>query len=155
MFMSFIIFNEISCPCACLNDNHLAFVFWFWLISSHHICFSFVVLFVSYVQLSLRFYLFIDLLVSSFFAISSSLNPVELIFPASPSPLCLLGFFSAEHMWHPPESLGQSRIHAEHVTSSPDFRQLWGICLLMMQRRGWGTFRDLTANCEIICAFNR
>ena len=36
----------------------------------------------------------------------------------------------AEHLWHPPESLGQSRIHAEHVTSSPDSRKLWGICLL-------------------------
>lgn len=53
-----------------------------------------------------------------------SLNPVELVFPPSLS-VCF-----AEHLWHPPESLGQSRIHAEHVTSSPDSRQLWGVCVL-------------------------
>lgn len=46
------------------------------------------------------------------------------------SPLLPSSLFLAEHLWHPPESLGQSRIHAEHVTSSPDYRQLWGVCLL-------------------------
>lgn len=53
-----------------------------------------------------------------------SLNPGWTRLPSSPS-VCF-----AEHLWHPPESLGQSRIHAEHVTSSPDSRQLWGVCLL-------------------------
>lgn len=54
-----------------------------------------------------------------------SLNLVELLSPPS------LPSLFAEHLWHPPESLGQSRIHAERVTSSPDSRELWGICLLM------------------------
>lgn len=53
-----------------------------------------------------------------------SLNPGWTRLPSFPS-LCF-----AEHLWHPPESLGQSRIHAEHVTSSPDSRKLWGVCLL-------------------------
>lgn len=66
----------------------------------------------------------------------ASLNPVEIVSPPSPAP-CF-----AEHMWHPPESLGQSRIHAEHVTSSPDFRQLRGVCLLTTYSRGWGTSGD-------------
>lgn len=44
-------------------------------------------IYLSHVQLSLWFYVFIVLLVSfPFFTISFSLNPVELVFPASPYP---------------------------------------------------------------------